>query len=244
MNFLNEKIVILSGGRATRLYPVTEDFPKALLDISGKPFIVRQIELLRKNSINNIVICAGFLGEKIKEFIQGGEKFGVNVEYSFDGDELLGTGGAVKKALSGLSDIFFVIYGDSYLNIDYQKILNYFKHSDKSGLMTVFKNQDKWDSSNVVFENNEILFYDKKLKNEKMHFIDYGLGIFKKEIFEREFERKNKFDLEEVYKKLIDLNQLAGFEVDRRFYEIGSFEGLEETRKYFLKLNGNDERIH
>ena len=235
MGFIEEKIVILSGGLATRLRPVTEEIPKSLLDISGKQFISRQLELLKSNGFKNIVICAGYLGEKIFKFVKNGEDFGLNVEYSFDGEKLLGTGGAIKKALPVLSDIFFIIYGDSYLNINYSNVMKYFKTVNYSGLMTVFKNKDKWDKSNVRFEENKILQYDKKNKNENMHYIDYGLGILKKSVFQHYFTEQEHFDLETVYKTLIENNQLAGYEVSERFYEIGSYEGLEETKNYFFK---------
>ncbi len=234
MGFIEEKIVILSGGLATRLRPVTEKIPKSLLDISGKPFISRQLELLKSKGFNNIVICAGYLGEKIFQFVKNGEDFGLKVEFSYDGETLLGTGGAIKKALPVLSDIFFVMYGDSYLNIEYSVVLDYFKAVNYSGLMTIFKNKNKWDKSNVWFKENKIVQYDKKNKNENMHYIDYGLGILKKSVFQNYFLKQEHFDLETVYKTLIGDNQLTGFEVSERFYEIGSYEGLEETKNYFL----------
>ncbi len=232
---ITENIVILSGGLATRLRPVTEKIPKSLLDISGKPFISRQLELLQRRGFRYVVICAGYLGEKIQDYIKTGEDYGLNVVYSFDGEKLLGTGGALKNALPLLSDTFLVMYGDSYLDIDYKSIIDNFNSVNFSGLMTVFKNKDKWDSSNVWFENNKIIQYDKQDKNENMHYIDYGLGILKKSVFEKYFSNHTHFDLEEVYKTLIKNNELAGCEVFERFYEIGSHEGLEETREYFLK---------
>ncbi|HEY5536952.1 MAG TPA: sugar phosphate nucleotidyltransferase [Ignavibacteria bacterium] len=233
MSYIKEKIVILSGGLATRLRPATEKIPKSLLDISGKPFITRQLELLKNKGFQNIIICAGFLGERIKEFIKDGKEYELNIEYSFDGKTLLGTGGALKKASNLVSDTFFVLYGDSYLNVDYKLIIDSFKPLNFSGLMTVFKNKNKWDKSNVWFEDDKIIQYDKKDKNEKMHYIDYGLGILKKSVFERYFSGKSHFDLEEVYKTLIKNNELGGYEVFERFYEIGSLEGLNETRDYF-----------
>ena len=235
MDYIKEKIVILSGGLASRLRPVTEKIPKSLLDISGAPFINRQLKLLREKGFRNVVICAGYLGDMIQNYVKTGEDYGLNVEYSFDGDKLLGTGGALKKALPLLSETFFVLYGDSYLNIDYKIIRDNFNQLNFSGIMTVYKNKDKWDKSNVWFEGNKIVQYDKKYKNESMHYIDYGLGILKKSVFEKYFSDYTHIDLEEVYKTLIKNNELAGFEVFDRFYEIGSREGLNETREYFLK---------
>jgi MurNAc alpha-1-phosphate uridylyltransferase len=226
-------LCLLAGGFATRLRPHTEKIPKSLLEINGKPFIEYQLELLKKNGIENIVICAGFLGEKIKEYI-----YKINpdtgIEFSFDGEKLLGTGGAVKKALSKLEDPFFVMYGDSYLDTDFKIINEYFLKNRKQGLMTVFKNNGKWDKSNVLFESGKILEYDKS-RNNNRHYIDYGLGILTHEVF-KDFKNQSVFDLEEVYKSLLKKDELLGFEVKERFYEIGSFEGIEETSEYLSSL--------
>ena len=135
------KVVILAGGPATRLYPLTHSVPKAMIEVAGKPFIAHQLELLKKNGIENVVICLGHLGEQIKGFIKEGDPFGMKVEYSFDGDKLLGTAGAINNALKLLDDVFFVIYGDSYLDAPFKAINDYSLSQDKSGLMTIMKNQ-------------------------------------------------------------------------------------------------------
>lgn len=222
-------LVILAGGLATRLKPVTETIPKSMVEVSGKPFIAYQLDLIKKNNIKNVVICAGIFGEQIKDFVKDGKSFGMNIKYSFDGDILLGTGGAIKKALHLLDENFFVMYGDSYLNTDFERINEYFFSNDKAGLMTVFRNEGQWDKSNIEFENGRIINYDKKSVNQKMKYIDYGLGILSKKAF-KDFNEE-QFDLETVYKNLLKKNELLGYEVKERFYEIGSFEGLEETRK-------------
>lgn len=223
-------LVLLSGGLATRLRPVTEKIPKSMIEVAGSPFIDHQLELIKNNGISNVIVCTGFLGEKIEEHTGKGDQFGLNVKYSYDGEKLLGTGGAIKKALKLLGDSFLVMYGDSYLNTDFKIINEYFFSTGKNGLMTVFRNDDKWDKSNIEFEEGRIKNYDKKSSDPKLKYIDYGLGILKKKAFE-DFENESVFDLEQVYKNLLVKDELAGFEVSERFYEIGSFEGLKATEE-------------
>ena len=227
---------ILAGGLATRLYPTTKNMPKSMLVVAGKPFISHQLELLQKRGITEVVICAGYLGTQIKDFVLDGKDFGLEVKYSFDGEKLLGTGGAIKKALSKLKDPFFVMYGDSYLDIDYKGIANYFISNKMPGLMTVLKNENKWDKSNLIFENNQIVKYDKNDITPDMNYIDYGLGIFRKSVFDN-YSKDEMFDLASVYMKLAEKKCLLGYEVKNRFYEIGSHIGLEETEKYIINRN-------
>ncbi len=238
-----DEIAILAGGLATRLKPVTETVPKSLIEVAGKPFIYHQLKLLRSKGIRKAVICAGYLGEQIQNYVGDGKEFGIQAEYSFDGDKLLGTGGALRKSLKFFRDDFFILYGDSYLDAEFEDINEYFLKSNKCGLMTVLKNDGRWDKSNIEFENGEILVYDKKITSGDMRYIDYGLGILNKKAFE-DFENREVFDLEEVYRELLKKKQLAGFEVHERFYEIGSFTGLEETEKYLLNkkhANGSND---
>lgn len=226
------KIAILAGGLATRLRPITEKIPKSLIDINGKPFLWHQIKLLKKQGIDHLVICTGYLGELIEEYFGSGKDFGVNIEYSHDGKTLLGTGGALKKALPLLGDEFFVMYGDSYLEADYREIYSFYENNkeNRSGLMTVYKNKDAFDKSNVVFKNKEIVVYDKKNKHEEMLYIDWGLGIFNKAAFEK-FSQQDTFDLAELYRDLVQKKALLGYEVKNRFFEIGSVSGIEELRE-------------
>jgi len=225
-------LAILAGGKATRLYPLTETIPKSLVDVAGKPFICHQVELLRRNRITHIVICLGFLGEKVEAALGDGTKFGLRIDYVHDGPTLLGTGGALKRALPAVAgDAFFVLYGDSFLDIDYARVEKEFQASGKTGLMTVFRNSGQFDRSNVLFENGQIVRYDKKNPTADMLYIDYGLGAFQKSAFDDVPEGKY-VDLAEIYQDLISQGELAGFEVRQRFYEIGSPEGLAETRNY------------
>lgn len=227
-------IAILAGGLATRLRPLTEKTPKALIDVGGEPFIAQQLRLLKSNGLERVVICAGFLGEMIQEIIGDGKKFNLQVNYSFDQQPLLGTGGAVKKALPLLGPAFFVLYGDSYLPCNYDAVQKAFEASGKKALMTVFHNHGAWDKSNVEFRDGQILTYDKKNKNQRMEYIDYGLGVFQANAFDLIPDRKS-YDLAEIYKNLLGRRELAAFEVHQRFYEIGSWQGLEETKQFITK---------
>jgi NDP-sugar pyrophosphorylase family protein len=220
-------IVILAGGLATRLRPLTEKIPKSLLEVAGRPFLEHQIILLRKNGITDLFLCIGFLGEMIEERFKDGIAFGVQITYSYDGEKLLGTGGAIKKLVSRLPKHFFVLYGDSYLPIDYQAVANHFRLIEKPALMTVFRNDDAWDRSNVWFEQGTIRRYSKTVRLPQMHHIDFGLTICSREIFD-EYPADEAFDLAGVLEKLSEREELAGYEVRQRFYEIGSPKGLHE----------------
>ena len=220
-------VAILAGGMATRLRPITEKIPKLLVEVAGEPFFSHQIRLLKRAGLTRLVLCVGYLGEKIVELYGDGSKWGVSIDYAFDGPKLLGTGGALIAALSKLDDAFYVLYGDSYLPIDYQAAGDFFLKSGRLGLMTVFENREQYDASNVWFEHGEIKVYDKKARLPQMHHIDYGLGAFHAAAFDG-FSRDTVVDLAEVQKSLVDRRQLAGYEIKQRFYEIGSHEGLQE----------------
>jgi NDP-sugar pyrophosphorylase family protein len=224
---LNIPVAILAGGLATRLRPITEKIPKSLLSVAGKPFLAHQLELLHARGIRRAVLCIGYLGEMIQREFGDGSAFGVQLDYSFDGPKLLGTGGAIKRALPLLGDEFFVLYGDSYLPTEYRPIAEFFRHSGKLGCMTVYRNEGRYDTSNVVFRDGEIAVYDKKNRPLEMRHIDYGLSLFKAAAFEP-YSAGQPFDLAEVMGKLVREKQLAGYEVRERFYEIGSPAGLAE----------------
>ena len=232
---MEEVIVIISGGLATRLGPITEKIPKSLIKFNNKPFMQYQIELLASKGFKNILICLGHLGEQIEEFLGNGKWLNVKINYSFDGDKLLGTGGAILKARKYLSDVFFVIYGDSYLNINYKEALNYFYENNKLGLMTVYKNNDQYDKSNVVYMNNMVTLYDKKNRINKMNYIDYGLSILNNEALDLIKPENNFYDLADLLNILSKKNQLLGFEIKKRFYEIGSQRGIEDFKNYITK---------
>jgi N-acetyl-alpha-D-muramate 1-phosphate uridylyltransferase len=220
-------IAILAGGLATRLRPVTETIPKALIEIAGRPFIAWQLDLLRERGLRDAVICGGYLGEMIESAVGTGEAFGLRIRYSHDGPRLMGTGGAIRRALPLLSDPFYVVYGDSYLPCDYRAAAAAFAGSAKQALMTVFRNAGLFDSSNVEMDGDRIVVYDKRQRTPGMQHIDYGLGMFRQQAFSRT-PSESPFDLAQLYQDLLQQGQLAAWEVAERFYENGSFEGIEE----------------
>ena len=220
-------VAILAGGLATRLRPLTENIPKGLVTVAGEPFLVHQLRLLRAAGLRKAVLCVGYCHEMIEQELGDGSKLGMDVNYSYDGPELLGTGGALKMALPLLGDRFLVLYGDSYLPIDYSAPVRAFESSGKLGLMTVFQNDNRWEPSNVWFEGNEIKRYHKKELTAEMKHIDYGLGLLRAEAF-APWSNEVRFDLAEVYQDLISRSELAGHEVSQRFYEMGSQRGLAE----------------
>jgi NDP-sugar pyrophosphorylase family protein len=225
-------VAILAGGMGTRLYPLTEHIPKALVEINGEPFLAHQLRLLRAAGISRVVICIGRHGERIREFAGDGARFGVQIEYSADGPVLLGTAGAVRQALPLLGDAFFVLYGDSYLPCSYRDVEQAFHSAGRQALMTVYRNEGRWDSSNVEFCEGRILAYDKKNRTTGMQHIDYGLGIFSRAAF----EGAPHADLAETYGDLLRRGQLAACEVRERFYEIGSTQGIRELSDYLREL--------
>jgi N-acetyl-alpha-D-muramate 1-phosphate uridylyltransferase len=228
-------VVILAGGLATRMKPITEKIPKSLIEVNGKPFILHQLDYLKSQGIQNIVLCIGHLGHMIESLIGDGKALGLNIQYSLDGNKLLGTGGAIKKALPLLSKDFFVLYGDSFLPIDYKDVEDAYVSSKKNALITLIKNNNQWDKSNVEFATGTLIEYNKYHPNQRMHYIDYGLSILNQSIFDAYLENES-FDLSDLYHKLSLHDHLAGFETFERFYEIGSQNGLKETENYLSKV--------
>ena len=241
-------VTILAGGLATRLRPITEKIPKALIEVAGQPFIAHQLRLLRSHGIRSVVISAWYKGEMIREFVGDGDQFGLEVQYVFDGESPLGTGGAIRQALDLLNGPFFVLYGDSYLPCDYADIQAHFDRYKQSGLMTVYRNEGKWDTSNVEMRSNQILCYDKKNRTPRMEFIDYGLGLFKPEVF-ASLSQGQAADLAEIYQTLVVRRDLLAYEVSQRFYEVGSFEGWHELDELLTHdpdqfLKGKNYELH
>jgi len=223
-------VAVLAGGLATRLGAVTSQVPKILLDVAGRPFAEHQLELLRRAGVSHVVYCLGHLGECVEAALGDGSAWRMRFEYVRDGPTLVGTGGAVRQALPRLGRAFFVMYGDSYLECDLGAIEAAFRASGRLGLMTVYHNDDRFDRSNVQFVDGRVLKYDKVRRDAAMHHIDYGVGILTPEAFGPWQDMGGPLDLAAVYQSLIASGALAGYEVGSRFYEIGSPEGLRETR--------------
>jgi NDP-sugar pyrophosphorylase family protein len=224
-------LAILAGGLATRLHPATEKVPKALLPIAGRPFIHWQLELLAQQGVTDVVLCAGHLGEQIQAAVGDGRGFGVTVRYSFDGDTLLGTGGALKHAQPMLGAAFFVLYGDSYLRCSFAAAQMAYEESRAPGLMTVFCNEDRWEKSNVLLRDGRVVEYDKHSPRPGMRHIDYGLSVLSIQALQRS-PASAAFDLADLYRELVRRGELAALAVNERFYEIGSAGGIEATENY------------
>jgi NDP-sugar pyrophosphorylase family protein len=224
-------LAILAGGLATRLHPATEKVPKALLPIAGRPFIHWQLELLAQQGVTDVVLCAGHLGEQIQAAVGDGRGFGVTVRYSFDGDTLLGTGGALKHAQPMLGAAFFVLYGDSYLRCSFAAAQMAYEESQAPGLMTVFCNEDRWEKSNVLLRDGRVVEYDKHSPRPGMRHIDYGLSVLSIQALQRS-PASAAFDLADLYRELVRRGELAALAVNERFYEIGSAGGIEATENY------------
>jgi NDP-sugar pyrophosphorylase family protein len=229
-------VAILAGGLATRLGSVTAQTPKALLTVAGRPFAEHQLALLRRHGLTEVVFCVGHLGEQIEAVLGDGRRLGLHLRYAYDGARLLGTGGALRRALPLLGEVFFVLYGDSYLDCDYRAVEPAFRAvPDALGLMTVFRNAGQWDRSNLTFAEGRIWRYDKAVQTPDMHHIDYGLGVLRAQAF-APYPLNEPLDLAMIYQDLLRRERLAAYEVARRFYEIGSSQGLEETRRYLTQV--------
>jgi NDP-sugar pyrophosphorylase family protein len=227
-------VVILAGGQGTRLGTLTKKTPKPLIRVAGKPFLFHQLNYLYKQGIRKVVLCLGYLHNMIEKKIGNGSSFGLNITYSYDGNFFLGTGGAIKKALPLLEDNFYILYGDSFLPIQFEPIQKYYFMSNRPALMTVIFNENKWDKSNVICKDGLVIEYNKKETKEDMKFIDYGLSILSKSLFKNINE--DFFDLSNLYQKLSIEGKLLSYEVRQRFYEIGSKKGLKETDIYLSTL--------
>jgi NDP-sugar pyrophosphorylase family protein len=214
-----------------RLGPSTRHIPKALVQVAGQPFLSHQLALLRDNGVRRVLLLVGHLGEQIQEAYGSGDRFGLSIDYSFDGPVLLGTAGAIRQAMSQLPERFFVLYGDSYLTCDFGAVAAAFRRSGQPALMTVFRNEGSFDRSNIEFDGSRIVRYDKRHQTPAMRHIDYGLCAFDRRVFAALPAGVN-IDLVAVCQTLIAADQLAAFEVGERFYEIGSPEGLRDTETY------------
>lgn len=228
------QVVVLMGGLGTRLQERTKDCPKPLVKIGEKPFFEYQLEIMRQMGFRKFVFCVEYRAEQIEMYFGNGGRFGVQIQYSYDGEKMLGTGGAIRKALPFLEENFLLIYGDSFMDINYfEAIVRYQQGvcAGKKALMTVMRNKNRFDKSNVIFRNGEIVLYDKKTRQNNMEHIDYGVNIFQKSLFEA-YSENEIFDLSDLQNELSKQGVLAGCEVTRRFYEIGTLASLQEFSDY------------
>ncbi len=221
------RLALLAGGLATRMRPATLRVAKSMLPVAGEPFLGHQLRRLAGEGIREIVICCGHFEEQLREYAGNGSAWGCDVVYSPDGAEPLGTGGAVRQALPLLGPEFMVMYGDSFLPASFPPVWAAFQQAGSQALMTVYRNAGLWDTSNVEFRHGQLVRYSKHARTPEMLHIDYGLSCFRADAFD-EWPIGVRFDLAEVMTSLQERGALAGFEVQERFYEIGSQPGLAE----------------
>jgi NDP-sugar pyrophosphorylase family protein len=244
LNIESVPVALLAGGLAKRLGPEAHAIPKALVQVAGRPFIEHQLDLLRKNGVRKIVLCLGHLGDQIEDHLGDGSAFSLDLSYVHDGQTLLGTGGAITRALPSLGDVFWVMYGDSYMDIDYRAVLAHFANQNSAlGLMTVYRNEDRWDRSNVIFRNGRLIRYDKRDRTSDMRYIDFGVQILRKEAAQRLVVNRPS-DLADLYRVLVSEGKMIGYEVANRFYEIGTPEALEETREFLAGARRSNASVH
>jgi NDP-sugar pyrophosphorylase family protein len=225
-------VCILAGGLGSRLGERVKDTPKPLLEVAGEPFLMHQLQLLAREGVRKVVLCVGYLGERIERAI-GQEQFGIEVQFSYDGPELAGTLGAIRKALPLLGERFLTLYGDTYLRVDYRAFDLSWKSSRLPAAMTVLRNQGKWGLSNASFAKGLVTQYDKRNPTPDMEWIDYGLGGLSS--FALESVSDETADLADLQHNLAQRELLFGFEATQRFYEIGTPEALIETQEFFYE---------
>jgi NDP-sugar pyrophosphorylase family protein len=229
-------VLILAGGKATRLGELTKTMPKALVPLAGRPFLDHQLAGLYAQGVREVILCVGHFADQIRHHVGDGSRYGLRVRYSDDGPTLRGTGGAVRRALPLIPQACWILYGDSLLDVDYAKVLAAFPPT-AMGLMTVFRNNNSYDKSNVVFRNGRLLRYSKHDPTPDMTHIDYGLSLLRRAAIER-IPPEQTCDLAELYSTLVSSGEMVGYEVTKRFYEIGSPAGLKEAEEYLLRHAG------
>ncbi len=225
--------VILAGGLGTRLGNIVEQIPKPMLPINGKPFLEYQVELLVKNGIKSILLCVGHLHEQITDYFGDGYKWGIEIFYSIETEKLLGTAGAIRNAYALLEDDFFLMYGDSYLPVHFPEIYDAYTKSPHNILMTVYRNNAQWDTSNIIYNNMQIIKYDKNNIIPEMNYIDYGLFVISKSLV-KSIPTDVHVNLDRIQYEFVEKKMMASFEVKNRFYEIGSVNGLNEFIEYTI----------
>jgi MurNAc alpha-1-phosphate uridylyltransferase len=224
--------VILAGGRGTRMQPLTDAIPKALVPVAGKPFVEHQLGWLHGQGIDDIVFCLGYRGAQLREVV------GDRARYVDEGEELRGTAGALRLALDEevLAESFAVLYGDSYLPIELTPIWQAFRSRREPALMAVLRNENRWDASNARFADGKVVEYDKENagRRAELKWIDYGLGMLERDLVADRIAPGATADLAGLYGDLSREGNLAGFEVRERFYEVGSPEGLRDLQRFLV----------
>jgi NDP-sugar pyrophosphorylase family protein len=225
--------VVLAGGLATRMRPRTLTVPKSMLEVAGRPFVDWQIERLVACGIQDVVMCVAHLGDAIRAHVGDGSRLGARVVWSEEGPALLGTGGALRIAMPLLAERFLVTYGDSYLPFDYADPLRMLEaHSDCDGVMAVFRNDNRWDPSNVVTDGSWVLRYEKGVKDPAFVYIDYGATALRREALEKALPPAGPMGFDALQRDLAARKRLRASVAHERFFEIGSPEGLAELDRH------------
>jgi NDP-sugar pyrophosphorylase family protein len=238
---------ILAGGLGIRMRPLTETMPKALVPVLGTPFADWQLALLAAQGVERVVYCTGYRGDMLRAHVGDGARFGLRVEWSDEGEHLLGTAGAIRLALDRgvLDGAFFVLYGDSYLPASFAGAEAAWRASGAPALMTVLRNDGRWDRSNCVYRDGRVVLYDKRAPAGQaageMHWIDYGLSVLTDAVVAGWVQPGAAADLADLQHELSLAGGLAGLEVDERFYEAGSVTGLHDLEDH-LRAVGRERR--
>ncbi len=226
------QVVILAGGLATRMRPETDDTPKSLLLVAGRPFIDWQLDRLVASGTRSVVMCVGYLGDQIETHVRRSLERGMSVGYSYDGEQLGGTGGALRRALARLDAELVVTYGDSYLPFDYAAPLADLRaHPEALATMSVYRNDGALGPSNVALDGDWVAKYEKGSGDAALNCIDYGAIALRRSVLEG-IEDGAVWGLEALWSKLARKRQLRALVVPERFYEIGSLEGRRDLEQY------------
>jgi NDP-sugar pyrophosphorylase family protein len=225
---------VLAGGLGTRMEGVAPGIPKALVPVLGEPFAFHQLRLLASQGVREVVYVVGHHGGQLRAALGDGSTFELAISYVDEGEELHGTGGALRVALDrgALPEVFGVLYGDSYLPFDLAPVWAAFHAAARPVLMTVYRNEDRWDRSNAVLDGGLVVVYDKRpsARDERMAWIDYGFSVLRREVVEG-IPSGQVVDLADVYGSLGARGELAGYEVAERFFEAGSPQGLADLER-------------
>ena len=224
------QVAILAGGKGSRLRPLTYQIPKPMISILGKPFLQYQLELIESFGINKVLLLVSYLGRQIEEYFGSGSKFGLNIEYSYEKNPL-GTGGALKNAEEKLAEKFLLLNGDTFLSIDYEKLMEYFHQCDKIGVITVYNNSEKIASNNIALaKSNVVVGYNKKDFQGMTH-VDAGVVAFKKEILNLIPKAQVCSLEEEIFPMLIEKKELIAYPTSQRFYDMGNSKELKVIKE-------------
>jgi len=237
---MSMQVVILAGGMGTRIQSVAGNLPKAMIPVAGRPFILHQLDLLKRSGIDQVLLLVGYRGDMISDLLGDGSQLGFSIEYVHEKpDALLGTGGALVNAVDKLMPEFLLMYGDSYLPVDYRAMIEWYHNQQRPSVMSVYRNHGQWDASNVRIDGDYVVYYDKKAPPGSADFIDYGLSIFQRNIIASYRNHPMPLDLAVIQSDLVRAGQLAAYEVHDRFYEIGKPSGLAELDALLKESSGS-----